>query len=284
MSIKTLDWAFDIQIDNPGAKLVLLALANYDNSEGGSFPTIGKIEKLTSIKPRTIATHLNFLEDQGIIKRHERFLANGGKASNLYEFCRGVLPIQQESTAESAGLSYPPDYPEDSELRSGAEAPIAKILEAAPKKKTEGKQRSEDPVWGEFLYHLVDHHGADEVTTRKVLGKLTGSRGYGIDFVQAIYAENRKLILDAEEPMGYLMKLLQIQKDTTPEDREADQQLREARRYHVALHQNLEYIPDFNPAQYLGRFPLLKKFISTETIKNDGGGHSETQLGGQGKE
>lgn len=265
MSFEAIGWAFTTPIESPGAKLVLLALANYANSENGSYPSIRRIFELTNIKPRTIATHLKFLEEQGLVKRHERYLANGGRASTLYEFCMAPLPDQQGASANSAGLSYPQPYPEDSELRSGAEAPVGEIpKDEKPKKKTGGKQRSEDPLWGELLYHLVDHFGAEEIATRKVLGKLTGSKGYGIDFVQAIYAENRKLILEADEPLSYLMKLLQIQKDTTPEDRAADQQLREAKQLHIGIHQNLEHIPDFDPARYVGRFPLISKFIEKD--------------------
>lgn len=165
-------------------------------------------------------------------------------------------PLKKEENQE--------EKKENTLLRKGASSNSSE----KPKKKTDGQQRSEDPIWGELLYALIDHHGADEIATRKELGALTGRKGYGVDFVQAIYAENRKLILDADEPLIYLRKLLQIQKNTTPEDREADKQLREAKRYHIALYANMEYIPDFNPATYTGRFPLISKFIQKEKQVN----------------
>lgn len=267
MSIKTLDWAFDLHIDNPGAKLVLLALANYDNSEGGSFPSLRKIEELTSIKQRTIATHLNYLEKIGIIERHERLLPNGGRASNLYKFCFGVLPNQQGDppqttegdlpnqqggTAESAGLSYPPDYPEDSELRSGA-SPAEKIIFPV---ETPNIEKHE--VWTDFKALLIIQ-GNDDSAARKMIGKLIGS--YKAERVSRCYTANRDLIYGQADAYGYFTEILKRDKKLNKDEGEIQTALREARLYHNQMYAGLDHIPPFDPANYVTRWPALQKYL-----------------------
>lgn len=259
MSIVALDWAFKTSIENPGAKLVLLTLANYADENHQSYPSKNCIAELTGIKYRTITDHLSWLEEQKLIKKLPRFSQTGGQTSCLFELAVICLPPRQNLPGPQATTSPNTQEYTNPELRSGANAPARKI--------SKPKERSTDPVWGELLYALVDHHGAEESSVRKELGALTGRKGFGQDFVQAIYAENRRLILDADEPLIYLRKLLQVHKDTTPEQREAEKQLREAKRYHIALYQNMEFIPEFDASKYLGRFPLLAKL---DIIGNNG--------------
>lgn len=259
MSIDALSWAFNLKIENPGAKLVLLALANYANHGDGSYPSIRRIEELTSIKPRTIATHLNFLEEQGFVKRHPRTLANGGKTSNLYELCTSLPLNRQEGGAESAGLSYPQDYPrEESLLRKGASSDSSE----KPKKEKETTMFDE-------LTPALEEEGNDYATSKRMLGKLL--QKYGKFFVYAIFEENRELILRAESPYPYFIKILEQQKNKTPEDREQEKQkrqeefllqtaLKEARYYHQQLYAGLEAGAPFDATNYIRQWPVLQQY------------------------
>lgn len=106
MSIEAISWAFKREIENSGAKFVLVALANHANDENCSWPSVKTIERITGIKPRTIAQHLNFLEEEGFIRRKPRFLPNGGQTSSLYEICMAPsspLPLNQGGDDITAG-------------------------------------------------------------------------------------------------------------------------------------------------------------------------------------
>ncbi len=266
MSIKTLDWAFDLKIDNPGAKLVLIALANYDNSEGGSFPSIAKIEEVTSIKPRTIATHLKYLEEVGIIRRHERFKANGGRASSLYEFCNGVAHPPAESAggptaesgtpllnrqyppAESAGVSYPPDYPEETLLRK----------EASPVLPAKKEKPPANAVWTDFKALLI-LQGNTAAGAGGMIGKLIKS--YGAERVDRVFEANRDLICEQAEAYGYFVEILKRDKTLNKDEAELQQALKDARYYHNSLHSGAEFTPAFDANKYLTRWPVLGRYV-----------------------
>lgn len=254
MSIRAIDWAFGTKIENPGAKFVLVALANYANAENFSYPSVKKIEEITGVKARTIAEHLKFLEDASFIKRHPRFLKNGGRASTLYEICispQPPMPPGQEAPDEGADLSYPSLEPEDTFEETSKVDPAPSPEK--PKKET---------TMFDDLTPILEEEGNDYAGAKKMLGSLLSR--YGRFFVFAIYEENKELILNAESPFPYLKKILIEKKNTTPAERAAEKSLREAMSWHVQLHQNLEYTPPFEAKNYLGRFPLIAQFVGQE--------------------
>ena len=258
MSVGALDWAFKAQIKNPGAKFVLIALANYANSEGLCYPSKAHISKMTGISERTIIDHLKFLEEGGFLERRPRYLDGTGQTSNQFLLNVNVTP-PSEMVIGGDDVASPNtlDYTEDSELRSGASAPPVSEKPSKPEKPV-------DLLWTEFLALLTDNFGMEPVAARKVIGKLCSAppRGFGTDLVHAVYDENRPLILRADEPVAYFTKLLDIQKNKTPEDREAERQLRDAQNEHAGLYQNCEFRPAFDPKRYVGRYPMIERFIT----------------------
>ena len=73
MSVKALSWAFDVQIDDPLAKLVLLAIANNHNEAHGiAWPSVAHLCHVTGASERTVRNKLARLEDAGLIRRKYR--------------------------------------------------------------------------------------------------------------------------------------------------------------------------------------------------------------------
>ena len=71
MSIEAIAWALnEAPVKNPTTKLVLIALANHARPDGSSaFPSVKTICRYTCLSERSVRTHLDNLEAQGIIRR-----------------------------------------------------------------------------------------------------------------------------------------------------------------------------------------------------------------------
>jgi Fe2+ or Zn2+ uptake regulation protein len=74
MSIKAVSWAFDQRIDDPLAKLVLIAVADHINeSTGDAWPSVERLEQMTCASRRTVLRKLKLLEERGFLQRTKRF-------------------------------------------------------------------------------------------------------------------------------------------------------------------------------------------------------------------
>jgi len=69
----------------PATKIVLYWLADHHNETSKDcFPSIKRLSELCEMSRRSLESHLNILEEFGLIKRINRFRDNGGKTSNGY--------------------------------------------------------------------------------------------------------------------------------------------------------------------------------------------------------
>jgi hypothetical protein len=91
MSIEALSWAFNLDLPSSGAKLTLLALANYSNEQGEAFPSQKAMSIKTCLCERAIRTHLVTLEDLGIVSRVARTRANGSFTTDLFKLNIGAV-------------------------------------------------------------------------------------------------------------------------------------------------------------------------------------------------
>lgn len=83
MSVKHIAWAFEQDISIPGAKLVLIALADSASAESGTtFAGQLHLATKTSQGVRTVRRHLDWLERAGFISRSTRRRRNGSKTSD----------------------------------------------------------------------------------------------------------------------------------------------------------------------------------------------------------
>jgi hypothetical protein len=72
MSVEAISWASKQKTGSPGAKLVLIALANYANDLGQCWPSQATMAMWTEQSERTIRAHLATLEAMGLIGRQHR--------------------------------------------------------------------------------------------------------------------------------------------------------------------------------------------------------------------
>jgi hypothetical protein len=77
MSFEAMKWVSDQDIRPSGRKYVLLALANYADTEGWCFPGQRTIAHYCSQDERTVRAHLAALEADGLVKRERRYTENG---------------------------------------------------------------------------------------------------------------------------------------------------------------------------------------------------------------
>jgi hypothetical protein len=74
MSVKAIGWAFEQKVDDPLAKLVLLALADhYNESTGDAWPSIDRLVAITEGSRSTVIRKLKKLEQVGFISREKRY-------------------------------------------------------------------------------------------------------------------------------------------------------------------------------------------------------------------
>lgn len=82
MSIKAVGWAFDQKLNDPMAKLVLLALADhYNESSRNAWPSVDRLMEYTDASRPTVLRKLKKLETLGLISRSKRY-----NKTDIYQF------------------------------------------------------------------------------------------------------------------------------------------------------------------------------------------------------
>lgn len=102
MSVEAIAWASKQRTGSPGAKLVLIALANYANDRNQCWPSQATLAMWTEQSDRTIRTHLAALESMGLIARQAREVA-GAFTSDLITLNLGqrqILPAEEISAGK----------------------------------------------------------------------------------------------------------------------------------------------------------------------------------------
>lgn len=87
MSFEAIAWAWHIDVENAGTKLVLLSLANHHNiNTNECWPSISRIAKHCCCTKNTVRSALARLEKAGIISRTVRTTSAGDMDSVSYTF------------------------------------------------------------------------------------------------------------------------------------------------------------------------------------------------------
>lgn len=117
MSIKALSWVFDTYVHGSGAKITLLALANYANDSNHAYPSQNSLAKMTSLSTRAIRNHITELERLGFITRSSRKRADGTFTSDLFRLNvgftpsntvqRNILPSEENGLNQRQDSTYP---------------------------------------------------------------------------------------------------------------------------------------------------------------------------------
>ena len=74
-------WARELQLGNPAAKAVLLAVANYMNEDGAAWPGVATIARDTCLSEETVVKRLRWLEGIGAVALFKCFLDANGRRS-----------------------------------------------------------------------------------------------------------------------------------------------------------------------------------------------------------
>lgn len=77
-------WAFNQGIRGAGRKFVLIALADRANGDGYSYPGQKTLAEMTGQSERSVREHLEWLEEQGYVRRKERRRLDGTRTSDGY--------------------------------------------------------------------------------------------------------------------------------------------------------------------------------------------------------
>lgn len=72
MSSRALTWAFDLDLDDLSGKSALIALANYADDRGQSWPSLDRVATIMGCDARTAKRAIGRLERIGIITRWPR--------------------------------------------------------------------------------------------------------------------------------------------------------------------------------------------------------------------
>jgi DNA-binding MarR family transcriptional regulator len=99
MSIRIMSKVFDLKIPT-GPKFVLMALADRADDSGSCFPSQKELAAKTSHTIRSVQIHLQWLEKNGLIKRHERRRKDGYRTSDEYRITLHENTSREKSSPE----------------------------------------------------------------------------------------------------------------------------------------------------------------------------------------
>jgi hypothetical protein len=133
MSISALNWAFGVRDVAVSQKVVLIALANFSDEAGYSFPAINTIAKMSCLSDRSVRRALADLVETGFLKIDHRFRGDGSQSSSGY-FLQVTPPVNLTPPPDT--LSVPPvtgDTPYNLQLTTTS---LDNKLSSKPKRKS----------------------------------------------------------------------------------------------------------------------------------------------------
>ena len=98
MSIQAITAAFALEGVGPSEKLLLLALANYADENGRSYPSQKRLASDTGLSDRTIRRLLAEMADAGLLTRTERTRSDGSRSSDIITL---TFPTQMSGGADT---------------------------------------------------------------------------------------------------------------------------------------------------------------------------------------
>lgn len=80
MSGEAVGWAFrKVQMDDPTAKFVLVAICNYADANDRAWPSHDDLVRVTGLSKRAVQNNLKKLVDWGVVRRVREFRSNGSE-------------------------------------------------------------------------------------------------------------------------------------------------------------------------------------------------------------
>lgn len=115
MSIQAITAAFALEGVGPSEKLLLLALANYADEHGRSYPSQKRLAGDTGLSERTIRRLLAEMADAGLLARKERTRSDGSRSSDIITL---TLPTQMSGGADMVSGGVGPQCPGGADMVS----------------------------------------------------------------------------------------------------------------------------------------------------------------------
>lgn len=139
MSFKHIAWAMHIHVGDPMAKLLLIALADRADKESNQcWPSLARLCADTEMSMATVTRRLNYLEENGFIRRNKR-----DQTSTLYTLSLTERPLSLTETPPSLPQSVEPinDNLSKNHSNNMVNDEFEKFWEHYPKKVGKGQAR-----------------------------------------------------------------------------------------------------------------------------------------------
>lgn len=113
MGVYAIQWAFSAPIQSPGAKFLLVALAEHARGPEGEdwtcFPSVKRLARWTAQGERTIERHLNWLIAEGWISRQQRSSRRRGESAYFYTLHQSKVAADEadEGVSREASITRP---------------------------------------------------------------------------------------------------------------------------------------------------------------------------------
>jgi len=103
MSVKALSWAWDQEVSDALAKLVLLAIADPADENGLAWPKIKRLVTKTGLHRSTVISKINWLETEGYLTKQHRFTEAGRQTTSYLQLqmTQTELPLEKGRVAQS---------------------------------------------------------------------------------------------------------------------------------------------------------------------------------------
>ena len=119
MSVAASHWAWRMGVGSPGAKLVLMVLADYADESGECFPFVSTIAERAEQSVATVHRRLRELEAAGLIERVEQYTRQGARTRNLFR-----LLMNAKAAETAVKEDAPPSQLESAPLSSCDSPPV----------------------------------------------------------------------------------------------------------------------------------------------------------------
>ena len=100
MSVQHMSWAYKQDLE-PGAKFVLVTIANFADGTGSCYPDQDRLSAMTGMGLRTIRRHVQALEAAGMLTRAKRYRDDGTRTSDEYQLTTELPAKLAAGEAES---------------------------------------------------------------------------------------------------------------------------------------------------------------------------------------
>ena len=143
MSGEAVGWAFrKVQMDDPTAKFVLVAICNYADASDKAWPSHEDLARVTGLSKRAVQNSVKKLVDWGVIRRVREFRENGSENHPSVFLDLESRPVVKDGVASGATPHLvPPD------MASGA---TLQTTDTKPQKNLRSSKRSDIPYSEDF--------------------------------------------------------------------------------------------------------------------------------------